>query len=185
MTPMMPHPITTEHALLGFLRQSPMHGYELMQLLNNPTGLGLVWRLKQSQVYALLSKLEENGLLVASVEPQENRPPRKVFRLTEAGSEALDNWLASPVSRPRELRLDFLAKLFFCRQESMGKASRLIERQRERCQRWLKEYESRAAQAADEAIYDRLVWQLRMKQIESMLDWLRLCEETLVLDGAF
>ena len=72
-------PLTTEHALLGFLRRRPMYGYEIHQQLTHPTGLGLVWRLKQSQLYALLAKLEEAGYVTTTIEPQETRPPRKIF----------------------------------------------------------------------------------------------------------
>jgi DNA-binding PadR family transcriptional regulator len=38
-------PLSTEYALLGFLRRQPMHGYEIHQQLSDATGLGLVWRL--------------------------------------------------------------------------------------------------------------------------------------------
>lgn len=85
-------PLTTEHALLGFLRQRPMYGYEIHQQLSEPSGLGLVWQLKQSQLYALLAKLEQEGYVTTSPEPQQTRPPRKMFELTPAGSNAFLTW---------------------------------------------------------------------------------------------
>ena len=33
MSPMIKQPLTIEHALLGFLRQQPMHAYEIHQTL--------------------------------------------------------------------------------------------------------------------------------------------------------
>src|SRR5258706_15088282 len=47
-----------EYALLGLIRARPMHAYELSQQLASGEALGRVWRLKQSHLYALLSKLE-------------------------------------------------------------------------------------------------------------------------------
>ncbi len=47
MSPMIKTPLTIEHALLGFLRQRPMHAYEIHQTLLRAEALGLVWHLKQ------------------------------------------------------------------------------------------------------------------------------------------
>src|SRR5438093_383044 len=61
MSPLLRQPLTVEHALLGFLQQQPMHGYEIYQHLAGLAGLGLVWQVKQSHLYALLDKLEADG----------------------------------------------------------------------------------------------------------------------------
>jgi PadR family transcriptional regulator, regulatory protein AphA len=172
MSPMTSQPLTMEHALLGFLRLTPMHGYELFQTLSSATGLGLVWRLKQSQLYALLGKLEDRGYVLATVEPQENRPSRKVFHLTEDGRAALADWVRKPVLRPRELRLDFLAKLYFAELDGSDAVEQLVDGQVSRCHRWLKEYEARKAELDGAQCFDRSVWDLRIKQIEGMLEWL-------------
>ena len=68
MCPMTPTPLTIEWSLLGLLRQQPMHGYELHQMLSTAEGLGLIWHLKQSQLYALLERLEERGYLSSTLE---------------------------------------------------------------------------------------------------------------------
>ncbi len=59
-------PLSMEYILLGLVFKQPMYGYEIHQLLSQPEGLGLIWHLKQSQLYALLEKLEKDGLLEAS-----------------------------------------------------------------------------------------------------------------------
>lgn len=78
-TPASPR-LTIEHALLGFIYEQPTHGYDIYQQLAAQTGLWQVWRLKQSQLYALLTKLEENGYITADVQSQAARPPRKSTR---------------------------------------------------------------------------------------------------------
>lgn len=86
-------PLTIEYALLGFLYQQSRHGYEIYHQLLAGDSLELVWRLKQSQLYALLTKLEQQGYITARLEPQDVRPPRKMLQLTAAGQEAFLSWL--------------------------------------------------------------------------------------------
>ena len=179
MSPMVTLPLTTEYALLGFLRRRPMHGYEIHQQLSNSTGLGLVWRLKQSRLYALLTKLEERGYVTTTLELQESRPPRKIFELTDQGREAYLTWIQSPVERGRRLRLDFLAKLYFSQQEGATAVQTLISRQRAACQNWLAEEQAQAEHLQNSQPFDWLVHEFRISQTRAMLAWLDTCEEIL------
>ena len=177
MTPMVRLPLTIEYALLGFLRHGPWHGYEIHRQLSDPAGLGLVWRLKQSQLYALLAKLEDAGYVTAAVEPQEARPPRKVFELTRLGREAFLDWVHSPVPHGREVRLHFLAKLYFAWREGAEVTIRLIEQQRAACQDWLAAHQATSHALPDSPAYAWLVHQFRVAQIEAMLAWLNGCQQ--------
>ncbi len=172
-------PLTIEHALLGFLRWRPMHGYAMYERLAEPDGLWLVWRLKRSQLYALLARLEDEALIAATREPQAEAPPRKVYRLTEAGRDAFQQWMERPVPRGRRLRMEFLAKLYFARYEEPATAERLVARQRAACRRWLKEQEDEATALPDAQRFKRLVHGFRTGQIRAMLDWLGACEDAL------
>ncbi len=170
--------LTLDIALLGFLRREPMHGYALHQALSDPAGLGSVWGIKLSRMYALLGKLEDAGYLTAEIEPQENRPPRKIFHLTDQGDGAFRDWLASPVRHGRSLRLEFLVKLYFVRFEGPDAAARLLAAQREQCRAWLEaEQEITEAETAAGRPYSRLVHRFRTGQIEAMLAWLDQCEK--------
>src|SRR5215203_4499784 len=126
MSPMTKLPLTLEHALLGFLRQQGMHAYEIHQTLLRAEALGLVLHLKQSLVYVMLERLEAEGYVTVSLEPQGSRPPRKVLHLTAAGLKAFDIWLIAPVAHGRDFRLEFLAKLYFASQDDPATASTLI-----------------------------------------------------------
>jgi len=172
-------PLTTEYALLGFLRQRPRHGYEIYQQLSDPTGLGLVWHLKQSRLYALLTKLEEQGYVTTTLEPQDSRPPRKVFELTDLGRQAFLDWVQRPVERGRRFRLDFLAKLYFSQREGPQTAHKLVEQQRLACQSWLAEQQAQAEGLHDAQPYDWLVHEFRINQTKAMLNWLDTCQQTL------
>lgn len=174
-------PLSTEFALLGFLRQRPMYGYEIHQQLSGSTGLGLVWRLKQSQLYALLTKLEREGFVTTTIEYQDARPPRKMFELTEGGRQAFQDWVQQPVPQGRKLRLDFMAKLYFAQLEGPEVATRLIEQQRTACHNWLRQQEEETEALRHSRPYDWLVHKFRLGQIEAMLAWLDICQESLLV----
>ncbi|MDQ3855109.1 MAG: PadR family transcriptional regulator [Chloroflexota bacterium] len=173
--------LSLEHALLGFLRERPMHAYEIHQRLLRAEALGLVWRLKQAQLYALLARLEEAGYLAGSLEPQGNRPPRKVLRLTPEGRAALEDWLSEPVEHGRDFRLEFLAKLYFAGEGGPRSTAELIERQRKTCRDSLRALESRLSALQPRRPYDQLVYEFRIGQLRAILAWLDTCEATLAV----
>lgn len=179
MSPMVKLPLTLEHALLGFLRERPMHAYEIHQRLLQAESLGLVWRVKQSQLYALIGRLEEAGYVDGTTEPQGGRPPRKVLRLTDEGRAAFVRWASEPVAHGRDFRLEFLAKLFFAGEDGPAATRALIERQRWACRAWLRDLREREADVGADRPYDRLVLQFRAGQIAAILDWLDACEAAL------
>lgn len=170
-----PSPITIEYALLGFLYERPMHGYDIYRELRRPDGIGIVWRITRSQLYALLVKLEEQGYVTVSLEPQENRPTRRIFHLTKAGDAAFTSWLSAPVERPRNTRLEFLAKLYFARREGPEAVFQLVRAQRMRCLEWLKNFSARAEACHATCPFEWLVWQFRISQIKAQLKWLESC----------
>ena len=175
---MIKTPLTIEHALLGFLRLRPMHAYEIHQTLLRAEALGLVWHLKQSLVYVMLERLEAEGYVTATLEPQGSRPPRKILHLTAAGRQAFENWLIAPVAHGRDFRLEFLAKLYFASQDQPSTAGILIVQQQAACRAWLNDLRVQAARLEGARPYDWLVLQFRIGQIESTLAWLDLCAVT-------
>jgi len=172
-------PLTTEYALLGFLREGPMHGYQIHRRLSDPAGIGLVWRLKRSQLYALLKRLEKDGYVTTVLSPQDRRPPRNVFQLTRAGEGKFLDWLQSPVLHGREIRLHFLAKLYFAQREGPQVVQRLIERQRSVCQNWLAAQQAIDAPPPGNQSYEWLVHEFRQAQIQAVLTWLDTCQRAL------
>jgi PadR family transcriptional regulator AphA len=172
-------PLTTEHILLGYLAEHPMHGYELHQRLEDPATLGTVWRVKQAQLYALLTKLEGDGLVESTLEPQDPKPPRKIFNLTEAGQATLDHWLRIPVPHGRELRIEFLAKLYFARRQQPATALALIEAQTVLLHQWLAQNPT----PPQTDTYRYLVHAFRAGQIQAMLEWLEVCVAMTAVDS--
>jgi PadR family transcriptional regulator, regulatory protein AphA len=177
MSPRPSIPLTHEYILLGLLHQHPMHGYDLHKEIASREGIAVIWSVKQSQLYALLDKLESQGLLTSTLVPGEAHPSRKEFQLTEAGQKALDAWTQNPVRHPREMRQDFLARLYFASQSSPQAAAHLIQRQQAVCCDWLQGLQKRAQDVGEDRYFEQIVYDFRATQITGMLEWLSSLEK--------
>ena len=173
-----------EHALLGLIARSggEAHGYELARHFDPAHPLGDVLRLEQAMLYQHLKKLERRGWLTMTVQPQESRPARRVYRITDAGRTELRRWLEEPVARTREIRLEFLVKLFFAVDFDPGRARRLVAEQLAVCHQLAGSLEGQIASlgAGDggdapsetEAAFHRVVLELRRDQTAAAAAWL-------------
>jgi DNA-binding PadR family transcriptional regulator len=122
-----------EHVILGLLRLRPMHGYEMARLFAQED-LVTVCPVEQSLLYTYLRNLEERSLVMWEERRVGNRPPRKLYELTAAGDAELEQWLRQPVGRIREIRLEFLLKLYFLHQTDRAAELQLLARQIEVCE---------------------------------------------------
>ncbi|WP_068399974.1 PadR family transcriptional regulator [Kribbia dieselivorans] len=112
------------HAILGLLAQRPMSGYDLGRVFQG--SVAHFWHADLSQIYRTLRRLADDGAIDTQTIPQDGKPDRKVHSLTEAGTTALREWLASPLET-EQVKDPFLARLFFV--ESLGRdaALRLLD----------------------------------------------------------
>lgn len=86
--------MSLDYAILGFLNYHPYTGYDLKKIFD--TSIRHFWPADQSQIYRTLSKLTENGWAEMEKVPQDDRPDRKVYHITDAGHAALREWLSGP-----------------------------------------------------------------------------------------
>ena len=123
----MPTRPSTEYILLGTLMSGPRHGYEIMRFIN--TAFESIWHVGTSQLYALLKRLEWEGLVISSLKTQEDRPSKRVFFLSRAGEKSFLVWLNCPTESVRDLRTEFLAKLFFFKHLCLNGGDNLLTMQ--------------------------------------------------------
>lgn len=100
-----------KYVILGFLTYQPLTGYELKQSIDHSTKY--FWDAQQSQIYRTLKQLEQDALVVSAVQPQEDRPDRRVYTITDAGIAEFQQWLAVPIVDSQYLRDSLLVKVFF------------------------------------------------------------------------
>lgn len=169
--------LSPKFPVLGLLYFQPMHGYDLHRKLE--ADLHEIWRFSQSQVYALLKRLEAEGLIQSNREIQEKRPDRTTLFLTESGKNAFLSWLNTPTQpSSRAIRMEFLTRIFFASQIGDDDISRIIKEQSRATQNDLQRMQERYDAMTHEEVFSRLGLELRMRQIISILDWLESCELT-------
>jgi DNA-binding PadR family transcriptional regulator len=152
------------------------YGYDLARHFGPGQPLAEIIHLEPGMLYHHLKRLDRAGWVVGTLEPQGARPPRQVYQITPSGRDELRRWLAEPVARTREIRLEFLLKLYFARRLDPGLATRLVAEQATRLQRLaasLAEQIAALAGADDEdREFTRLVLDLRLAQTRAAVAWL-------------
>ena len=180
------------HALLGLLSYGPAAGYDLRTAFDLPAYL--FWQVSLPQVYRTLRRMEREGWLVSTIEPQEGKPSRRVYRLTPAGRQELTRWLGETPPVP-ETRHPLLVKLFFGSAAPPGSLAAHVEAWRAHYAQLLRRYrtefpaaiEAAARQpgAAADAPYWRLTLEFGRRHARMMGEWCdavraALAEQTLV-----
>ncbi|NTV75719.1 MAG: PadR family transcriptional regulator [Holophaga sp.] len=163
-------PFTLELTLLGILDRTPMHGYNLCKAVQALDGFGLIWKIKQSSLYALVDKLEAKGLLSGTLIEGESHPSRKHLQVTPAGRAAFEAWVDSPVDSIRNMRQDFFARLYFARSTGPARARALVRAQREACLAWLEDLRGRLRAGGGDHL--KAVLSHRIHIVEATLAWL-------------
>jgi DNA-binding PadR family transcriptional regulator len=162
-------------ALLGLLYGAPSHGYDLHRKV--VSNLGQVWHLSQSQAYAILKRLEAQGEISAEEIPQEKLPPRQLLRLTDQGRQRFLTWLeSSSGGSTRAIRMEFITRLYFLRTYMPEKLTEAFDRQRAEAKSHIERLEKARAELPGEQVYNRMSLDLRLKQLNSVLEWLDECQ---------
>jgi DNA-binding PadR family transcriptional regulator len=172
------------YALLGLLLDGPSYGYDLARRFTPGSPLGDVVHLSPSHLYALLTRLERDGLIDGERQDSGARPPRHVYRLTEAGRAAVLSWLDEPVARPRDILLDFPLKLYLARRLSRARAADLVAHQRAIFRDYLQHLESDGrgiAEQPDDATFMHLIRAGRILRTQATLEWLDRCAAELAV----
>ncbi|MEO8397418.1 MAG: PadR family transcriptional regulator [Chloroflexota bacterium] len=164
-----------DETLLGLLAAHAQHGYQLIDCFRDPAQLGNVWSLGTSQIYAVLKRLETQGLIVGCAVDSADAPTRIEYSLTEAGMQSLEIWLnaAEPRAAARQVRVEFLSRLYIARLLNRPTLE-IVRRQKASCRQRL----AARIVARDTAPLGvgRLALDLEVAQLEIILDWLDRCE---------
>jgi DNA-binding PadR family transcriptional regulator len=167
-----------EFAVLGLLRESPMHGYELRKRLN--TSLGVFRAFSYGSLYPCLKALVGQGWLAEEngSGPEETRAPlagrraRIVYRLTAEGKERFEELLdqTGPDAWEDE---HFGVRFAFFGQTSQDVRMRVLEGRRSRLEERLAKM--RASLARTREKLDTYTLELQrhgMESVEREVRWL-------------
>ena len=99
------------HVILTVLSTRDATGYDITKEFS--ASIGYFWKASHQQVYRELNKMAQNDQVTCVLEPQEGKPDRKVYSITDAGRSALGEWFEQPTAHPT-VRDEFSAKLMAC-----------------------------------------------------------------------
>lgn len=162
----MKTPISPEPALLGFLREGPLHGYDLHKRVMQE--LGPAWYLGMSQMYAILKAYEARGWLKTIVVAEQGRHPRKLLKLTARGERAFEAWLAQTARGLREFRVDFFVRLYFARAAGRPALRQFLKQQLKATTR----ERDALRNTARSSEFGEAIRTFRLAQLDAILDWL-------------
>lgn len=94
--------------VLALLREGDMHPYEMVRLMRSRRDERLL-SITNGTLYHTVGRLQREGLIdEVGIDREGNRPERTTYTLTDAGTDALVDWLRrelSVIDRPGEFRI--------------------------------------------------------------------------------
>jgi PadR family transcriptional regulator, regulatory protein AphA len=146
-TPIKP----AEAAILGLLaiaqhEGEELSGYDLKAWTD--ASVGYFWGAAKSQIYAVLGRLADRGLVTARHVEQSRRPDKNLYRITSRGRKALDAWLQEP-PEPMPARNVFLLRVFLGKLASRESVAGQIEAYAESARQLRSELEAIEADARE------------------------------------
>jgi DNA-binding PadR family transcriptional regulator len=121
--------VPIQHAVLALLDDGPTHGYELKGRFE--AAIGPQWgRLNIGHLYQTLDRLSRDGYVTSERVPNDVRPDRRVFALTDAGREELARWLEQPAERTTGYRDELFFKLLVASRAGAETVVEVVSRQR-------------------------------------------------------
>ncbi|MEQ3635961.1 PadR family transcriptional regulator [Alcanivorax sp.] len=100
--------MSLRHAILVLLQDQEASGYDLAREFAN--SIGLVWNATHQQIYLELGKLNDQSMVKYRHIPQDGKPDKKLYRITDEGRDDLVRWLRKPAAPPR-IRDAFMVKI--------------------------------------------------------------------------
>lgn len=163
----------SEYAVLGLLQAQRAYGYELQRRFAGDSGLARVCPIEPAMVYAILKSL--SGLELIDGEWDNSQyPPKAVYSATDEGRATFDRWLRHPVGRMREVRSDFLIKLYFALGEDRALTRDLLQAQLEVCDQYIEAVDVELT-GLPAGTFDAIVLTSKLTAARSTQEWLEHC----------
>ena len=119
---------------LGMLTGGEASGYDLKKEFES--SFGHFFAAGYGSIYPALSALADSGLVECRHVPQEGKPDRKVYRITDAGRETLLKELDNPAPS-HKVRSEFLATMCFAHLMSPEQIEKVLQSRAEDIARYL------------------------------------------------
>jgi PadR family transcriptional regulator, regulatory protein AphA len=117
--------MSIKYAILGMLSIEPLTGYDLKKKFTG--SLTLYWSGNSNQIYKTLVELHQENSVTLEIQVQTDKPPRKIYTITDAGRAELRRWMMSTPEVP-QLRHLLLIQLTWADELSAAELDDLLNR---------------------------------------------------------
>jgi DNA-binding PadR family transcriptional regulator len=158
-----------ELAILGLLKERPMHGYQLQRELSEQ--LGGLWRVSYGSLYPSLRRLERGGAITSQPGAAGGRR-KTVYTITDEGERLFLELLVEPPQENQTEDARFRVRVAFFRYLPPETRVRLLERRRQGLQDRLAEITSHLRTSGTTDDYQRALLEHARAGTESDIAWL-------------
>lgn len=175
--------MATKHLILGSLMRGPAHGYSLRS--DFLTKILEEFGINDGQLYPLLKKMTDDGLVEKEIEYRETGPNRHNYSITDKGREEFISWLRGNDGEERGFRYEMIRKdeflnksmylKFLDRNDITAKLNEHREETRKTLEDFQKAYDDMSGRRMDRL--NLLVLKYCIMNQETRLNWLDELEE--------
>jgi DNA-binding PadR family transcriptional regulator len=158
-----------ELAILGLLKERPMHGYQLNRELSEQ--LGGLWRVSYGSLYPSLRRLERQGAIVSQAGTTGARR-KTVYAVTDEGERMFLELLQEPPQEGQTEDARFRVRLAFFRYLPPETRVRLLERRRNGLEDRLAEIKAHLRDPGKADDYQRALMDHARAATEADIAWL-------------
>ena len=178
--------MSLSYAILGLLNYSPMTGYDIKKIFDK--SIIEVWAASLSQIYRELSTLNKKGYVSSTIKKQEDRPDKRIYKITQQGKNVFLSWLNNfpdILSYPK--RDEFMLRIFFGskleRKQLINEFERFIIQKKQHI-KTLKELEENLDRFSNQLQIEsketeELFWHFTIKRgqmtLEVLIEWAEEC----------
>lgn len=158
-------------AILGLLKERPMHGYELKKRLSYM--LGHFWTVSYGSLYPALKRLERSGTIERAYSVREKTRHRNVYRITHTGKNEFLKLLSDTVTDQLladEEKFD-LRMAFFQYLEPETRLS-LLDKRVQYLKEQIPKFKAYRSSNRDQDLYRTSLFRHKVEQAKSDIRWL-------------
>ncbi len=160
-----------EIAILGLLKERPMHGYELKKRLSYM--LGHFWTVSYGSLYPALKRLEKSGAIERAYSVKEKTRNRNVFRVTPRGEISFMRMLTENVTVASLADTEkFDLRMAFFQYLDPETRLRLLEMRRGLLEEQVEKFKAYRSTNKDEDLYRTGLMRHKVSQVKSDIRWL-------------
>lgn len=173
-----------KHGILGLLNYAEMSGYEIMITFRD--SLNFFWQAHTSQIYRELQNLKKCGWVTEVTVPQQGKPDKNIFSITEAGRTELKHWLSN--DSIKAIKNPLLMRTFFRGELPPEENIRFFQAVQAYSIQYLKELEkppvsvnqyAKEIKNPEQAIYWNMTIEYGVMYMDMLRRWSEICIERL------